>query len=156
MIQAISATGPHNPESATCTEPQKCESCGAILELPTGHTYSETVTEPTCTAMGFTTYNCENCDHSYIGNYTDKTEHKYNSVVTPPTCTEMGYTTYTCEDCGDSYKLIIRRFFLIITISRRLSLLAHHRAIQFTLAPIAARNISATSRSRQSINIFPL
>ena len=55
--------------------------------------------------MGFTTYNCENCDHSYIGNYTDKTEHKYNSVVTPPTCTEMGYTTYTCEDCGDSYKI---------------------------------------------------
>ena len=103
MIQAISATG-HTPgKAATCTEPQKCESCGAILELPTGHTYSETVTEPTCTAMGFTTYNCENCDHSYIGNYTDKTEHKCNSVVTPPTCTEMGYTTYTCEDCGDSY-----------------------------------------------------
>ena len=95
MIQAISATG-HTPgKAATCTEPQKCESCGAILELPTGHTYSETVTEPTCTAMGFTTYNCENCDHSYIGNYTDKTEHKYNSVVTPPTCTEMGYTTFT-------------------------------------------------------------
>ena len=52
MIQAISATG-HTPgKAATCTEPQKCESCGAILELPTGHTYSETVTEPTCTAMG--------------------------------------------------------------------------------------------------------
>ena len=196
MIQAISATG-HTPWKGSPPVPNRKSAKAAALfsELPTGHTYSETVTEPTCTAMGFTTYNCENCDHSYIGNYTDKTEHKYNSVVTPPTCTEMGYTTYTCEDCGDSYisdytdktehkynavvtspdlygngiynillariaataiNLIIRRFFLIITISRRLSLLAHHRAIQFTLAPIAARNISATSRSRQSINIFPL
>lgn len=61
MIQAISATG-HTPgAAATCTEPQTCETCGAILELPTGHHYSETVTEPTCTEMGFTTYTCADC-----------------------------------------------------------------------------------------------
>ena len=53
--------------------------------------------------MGYTTYSCENCDNSYIGNYTDKTSHNYKSTVTAPTCTTMGYTTYTCVDCKDGY-----------------------------------------------------
>ncbi len=104
MIQAISATG-HKPGApATCTEPQVCESCGAVLELPTGHHYSETVTPPNCSAMGFTTFTCDGCSTSYIGNYTDKTAHHYVSVITPATCTELGYTTYTCTECGDEYK----------------------------------------------------
>ena len=103
MIQAISATG-HTPDAAaTCTEPQTCETCGAILELPTGHHYSETVTEPTCTAMGYTTFICDDCGNSYVGEYTDKIEHHYHAEVTPATCTAMGFTTYTCADCGDSY-----------------------------------------------------
>ena len=103
MIAAISATG-HTPgEAATCTEPQICIVCGAILELPTGHSYTAEITEPTCTTFGYTTYTCEYGDHTYIADYTDKTEHNYNAVVTEPTCTAMGYTTYTCVDCGDTY-----------------------------------------------------
>ena len=104
MIQAISATGHKPGKAATCTEPQICETCEAILELPTGHHYSESVTAPTCTAMGYTTFTCNDCDDSYVGNYTDKTKHHYHSEVTPATCTELGYTTYTCTDCGDEYK----------------------------------------------------
>lgn len=104
MIQAISATG-HKPGTpATCTEAQTCESCGAVLELPTGHHYSETVTPPSCSAMGFTTFTCDDCGASYIGNYTDKTAHHYVGVITSATCTELGYTTYTCSECGDEYK----------------------------------------------------
>lgn len=104
MIQAISATG-HTPgAAATCTEPQICTSCGAILEMPTGHHYSETITPPSCTAMGYTTYTCDICGDSYTGSYTDMTEHHYEGVITPSTCTELGYTTYTCTECGDSYK----------------------------------------------------
>ena len=103
MIAAISATG-HTPgEAATCTEPQISIVCGAILELPTGHSYTAEITEPTCTTFGYTTYTCEYGDHTYIADYTDKTEHNYNAVVTEPTCTAMGYTTYTCVDCGDTY-----------------------------------------------------
>ena len=103
MIKAVSANG-HTPgAAATCTQPQFCKNCNVILELPKGHSYSETVTKPTCTTMGYTTYSCENCDNSYIGNYTDKTSHNYKSTVTAPTCTTMGYTTYTCVDCKDSY-----------------------------------------------------
>lgn len=103
MIAAISATG-HTPgAAATCTEPQTCTVCGAILELPTGHSYTAEITEPTCTTFGYTTYTCEYGDHTYIADYTDKTAHNYTAVVTAPTCTAMGYTTHTCVDCGDTY-----------------------------------------------------
>lgn len=103
MIAAISATG-HTPgAAATCTEPQTCTVCGAILELPTGHSYTAEITEPTCTTFGYTTYTCEYGDHTYIADYTDKTAHNYTAVVTAPTCTAMGYTTYACVDCGDTY-----------------------------------------------------
>jgi len=103
MIKAESATG-HTPgKAATCTEPQTCEKCGTVLELPKGHSYSENVVAPTCTAMGYTEYKCDNCGDSYVGNYTDKAEHDYKETVTNPTCTEHGYTTYTCVNCGDEF-----------------------------------------------------
>lgn len=103
MIKAESATG-HTPgKAATCTEPQTCEKCGTVLELPKGHSYSEKIVAPTCTAMGYTEYKCDNCGDSYVGNYTDKAEHDYKQTVTNPTCTEHGYTTYTCVNCGDEF-----------------------------------------------------
>ncbi len=103
MIKAESATG-HTPgEVATCTEPQTCEKCGTVLELPKGHSYSENVVKPTCMAMGYTEYKCDNCDDSYVGDYTDKAEHEYAKNITAPTCTEHGYTTNTCVNCGDEF-----------------------------------------------------
>ena len=53
--------------------------------------------------MGYTEYKCDNCDDSYIGDYTDKAEHKYAKNITAPTCTEHGYTTNTCVNCGDEF-----------------------------------------------------
>ena len=78
MIKAESATG-HTPgKAATCTEPQTCEKCGTVLELPKGHSYSEKVVAPTCTAMGYTEYKCDNCDDSYIQAITPiRSEHEY-------------------------------------------------------------------------------
>ena len=103
MIKAESATG-HTPgKAATCTEPQTCEKCDTVLALPKGHSYSENVVKPTCTAMGYTEYKCDNCDDSYIGDYTDKAEHEYAKNITAPTCTEHGYTTNTCVNCGDEF-----------------------------------------------------
>ncbi|MBC8595883.1 S-layer homology domain-containing protein [Qingrenia yutianensis] len=103
MIKAESATG-HTPgKAATCTDPRTCEKCGTVLELPKGHSYSENVVKPTCTAMGYTEYKCDNCDDSYVGDYTDKLPHNYNANVTEPTCTEHGFTRYICVDCDDSY-----------------------------------------------------
>ena len=62
-----------------------------------GADYTETVTPPTCTEMGYTTYVCETCGDTYKDNYTDKLPHDYAAVVTEPTCTEHGFTTYTCK-----------------------------------------------------------
>jgi len=103
MIKADSAKG-HTPgKAATCTEPQICTVCETVLELPKGHHYSENVVAPTCTAMGYTEYKCDNCDDSYVGDYTDKIAHDYTQTVTNPTCTEHGYTTNTCINCGDEF-----------------------------------------------------
>ncbi len=103
MIKADSAKG-HTPgKAATCTEPQICTVCETVLELPKGHHYSENVISPTCTAMGYTEYKCDNCDDSYVGDYTDKLSHNYNTNITEPTCTEHGFTRYICVDCDDSY-----------------------------------------------------
>ena len=101
MIKATSANG-HTPGTeATCTEPQICLVCETVLELPLGHSHSEEVIEPTCTAMGYTIFTCE-CGDSYMADYTDKIDHDYDEEVTEPTCTSHGFTTYTCE-CGDTY-----------------------------------------------------
>lgn len=68
------------------------------------HNYYSSVTQPTCTAQGYTTYRCTICGYSYNGAYTNAKNHSYKSVVTAPTCTAQGYTTYTCTACSHSYK----------------------------------------------------
>ena len=59
---------------ATCTasgtEERVCSSCGEKETRnigATGHNYKESVTAPTCTAQGYTTYECSRCDDSYVG-----------------------------------------------------------------------------------------
>ncbi|MCR4693533.1 MAG: S-layer homology domain-containing protein [Firmicutes bacterium] len=103
MIKSTSANGHRPGMAATCTEPQICEDCGTILQLPKGHTYESRVIAPTCTAMGYTVYKCKDCDDTYTGDYTDKAPHHYHKTVTQPTCTSSGYTTYTCVNCCDEY-----------------------------------------------------
>ena len=66
------------------------------------HNYTATVTAPTCTEKGYTTYTCA-CGESYKDDYVDELGHNYSAVVTEPTCTEQGYTTHTCSRCKDSY-----------------------------------------------------
>ncbi len=113
----------HVFSDATCTAPKTCE-CGATQGSPKGHTYTDTVTAPTCTQAGFTTHTCE-CGDTYTDtpvdalghnfengaceacgetdpDYIPPHTHSYTSVVTNPTCTTGGYTTHTCE-CGETY-----------------------------------------------------
>ena len=52
------------------------------------HTYTPTVTAPTCTEQGYTTYTCA-CGDSYVDNYTDAAGHRFNSVI--------------CTICGKKY-----------------------------------------------------
>ena len=102
-LEAVSATGHRPGPKATCTEPQLCLTCGAVLAKPIGHSYKAVVTPATCEKMGYTTYTCRKCGDTYKADYTDALGHDYVAEVTAPTCTEGGYTTYTCSRCGDQY-----------------------------------------------------
>ena len=55
------------------------------IEAPHTHTYEATVTAPTCTEQGYTTYTCE-CGESYVADYVEATGHTYENG----TCTLCG------------------------------------------------------------------
>lgn len=83
-----------------------CTACGetkseTIPVLDHVHECKETITEPTCTEQGYTTFICR-CGDSYVADYVDALGHTHEAFITEPTCTEEGYTTYTCH-CGDVY-----------------------------------------------------
>ena len=65
------------------------------------HSYKSTVTAPTCTAKGYTTYQCS-CGDSYRDNYTEALGHSYGDWVTTREATteEEGQQTRTCSRCG--------------------------------------------------------
>ena len=69
----------------------------------TGHSYTTSVTAPTCTEAGYTTYTCA-CGHSYTGNTVSATGHKYGdwTITKQPTEKEVGsqYRTCTVTTCG--------------------------------------------------------
>ena len=80
---------------ATCTETglktRICE-CGNAEseEIPaTGHKYESTVTAPTCTEKGYTTYTCITCNDTYADNYVNAIGHADND--------EDGY----CDVCDE-------------------------------------------------------
>ncbi len=82
--------------------------CNEILVAQTvvaalGHSYAAEVTDPTCTAQGYTTYTCSACGDSYVSDYTAASGHNYVAgESTAATCTEQGVTEYTCSACGTS------------------------------------------------------
>ena len=66
----------------------------------TGHSYTNKVTAPTCTAQGYTTHTCA-CGHSYEDTYTNATGHSYAYKVTKnPTVSATGTLTGTCSKCS--------------------------------------------------------
>lgn len=96
------------------------------------HSYNSSVTPPTTTSGGYTTYTCV-CGYSYIGNETpmlpttdsewtydgdehwqailsesgtvERKPHEYKPVETvAPTCSEAGYDLHECKICGYWYK----------------------------------------------------
>ena len=66
-----------------------------------GHSYEALITEPTCTAEGYTTYICSVCGDSYVDAYVPATDHSYGDwyVVTEPTCVTTGVKRHDCIHC---------------------------------------------------------
>ena len=96
-----------------------CDGCGQKEVDRHSHEYIEVVTQPTCTANGYSTYTCE-CGSKYVSNYVDplghsydgdtctrcgwiRHDHIYTKTEVAATCTEGGYTRGVCDVCGATY-----------------------------------------------------
>ena len=104
--------------AATCTEAAQyyfsC-SCGEVNRAegadffeysdPLGHSYTATVTAPTCTAAGYTTYKCSGCGDTYNADEVAALGHDMiTDNAVDPTCTETGLTEGShCSRCD--YKI---------------------------------------------------
>ena len=71
--------------------------------VPHTHDWQATVTAPTCTEMGYTTYNCY-CEHSYIEDYTASLGHTPGDWIVDrePTENEYGKAHLECAVCHES------------------------------------------------------
>ena len=60
------------------------------------------VTDPTCTEGGYTTYTCSACGHSYNSDFTDPVGHSFGSWSTEnsATCDGTGTEGRDCHTCG--------------------------------------------------------
>lgn len=69
------------------------------------HDYVVTVTDPTCTERGYTTYSCMACDYTYIDNYTDALGHNFGDAYY--SSTDFATTGYghKCTRCGELEEL---------------------------------------------------
>lgn len=102
-LEGDAAAGHVPGETATCTTPQLCTKCGAVIVNALGHDYQEEVTTPTCTEMGYTTYTCSRCGDTYKGDYTDAAGHKPGDWIIDqePTTDSEGSRHKECEVCGE-------------------------------------------------------
>ena len=103
-LEGNEAAGHIPGDPATCTDPQLCEKCGAVIENALGHDYETVVTEPTCTEMGYTTYTCTRCGDTYKGDYTDAAGHQPGDWIIDkePTTDSEGSKHKECEVCGET------------------------------------------------------
>jgi len=87
-------------KTRTCSRCKTTET-ESIPKLSHTHSYTSTVTAPTCTEKGYTTHTCK-CGHSYVDAYVNAKGH---TAVTVPgkaaTCTATGLTDGAkCSVCG--------------------------------------------------------
>lgn len=97
-------------KKATCSaegvRTYTCSCGGSYTEAiaKTKHRINWRVKIANCYEAGYTTYYCEVCGYSYIGNHQEKTTHSFSNESLDPSCEHEGYMLYTCDYCSDSYK----------------------------------------------------
>lgn len=101
-LEGDAAKGHIPGDPATCTAPQSCTKCGAVLKNALGHDYKGEVTAPACEKIGYTAFTCSRCGDSYKGEYADATGHKPGGWIIDkePTTDSEGSRHKECESCG--------------------------------------------------------
>ena len=103
---------PYVLQAPTCTQKgiqaSDCINCGhqQMGPIPSpGHDYAPEVKNPTCTAGGYTRYNCRACSSYYIADYRDPLGHQYDNgiILKEPTETDRGRVRFTCLRCTDPH-----------------------------------------------------
>ena len=97
--ETVDALG-HAWDNACDTE---CNNCGETREIE--HSYKSVVTEPTCTAGGYTTYTCSVCGDTYIDSETKALGHSFTNYVSDnnATANANGTKTASCDNgCGET------------------------------------------------------
>ena len=75
--------------------------CVVVVEFECKHNYVASVTNPSCTTDGYTTYTCSKCGNNYTGNTTNSVGHDM-SVIIPiiaPSCENEGQYMIKCSRC---------------------------------------------------------
>ena len=101
-VDATCTTDGSHDNVVYCTVCQAEVSREKVTDKAFGHKYESVVTNPTCTAGGYTTHTCSNCGHTYTDAETSALTHNWGEyvVTTAPTCSETGIETTTCARCG--------------------------------------------------------
>ncbi len=90
--------------TTACTNPDgPSQNPGGSSQNPNGHThtYTDVVTDPTCTNEGYTTHTCS-CGDSYVDTQVPALGHKYDTeILQYPTMQEPGLKNQTCKVCND-------------------------------------------------------
>ncbi len=76
---------------------------GNEIVVFTEHQVDSVVTEPSCTANGFTTHTCKNCSYVRVDTETAALGHDKQKTTVPSTCSTQGYTVEMCVRCGTEY-----------------------------------------------------
>lgn len=94
------ATGHVFDSDGVCGE-KTCTVCGFSASIP--HSFSATVTEPTCTEQGYTEYVCDLCGYSYRDGFTECTGHVYDPYYGICGC---GRISGTFSNVGSFYGIV--------------------------------------------------
>ena len=94
----------------------------AMEGLVCNHNYAATVTEPTCTVGGYTTYSCTRCGDTYVDDETLPKGHSFGEwiVIQDSSCTEEGSQQRICSACG-------------LTETEGIDMKEHNFATEFTI-----------------------
>lgn len=117
-VERNAAEGHIPGDETTCTAPQLCTKCGAVIVSALGHSFNSETVAPTCRDMGYTTYTCEHCGESYKSDYVQTTGHKLSDWIIDkkPTTGSEGSKHKECLTCGEKLETAtIEKLYLTAT-----------------------------------------